>query len=192
MNYIVSIVDFIFAQYRLVITLVVILLFPISIRLCKQLLSHLTKGKIDSHRQQRAELLIRIIVALLLTCLLLVFWGIELKGLLVLGSSLFAMLGVALFAGWSLLSNLTSFLIMFIQNDCRIGSWVRIIDGANHIEGRITEMGLMHVALQHLDGHKVIYPNNLFVTRPVMILEKAPVKVKEMPSKRPLGPKVPK
>lgn len=42
-------------------------------------------------------------------CLVLVFWGIELRGLLVLGSSLFAMLGVALFAAWSLLSNLTAF-----------------------------------------------------------------------------------
>lgn len=108
-------------------------------------------------------------VALLLTYLLLVLWGIELKEPLVLGSSLFAMLGVALFAGRSLLSNLTSFLIMFVQNDCR-GAWVRIIDGANHIEGCITEMGLMHVALKYLDGHKVIYPNNLFVTRPVIIL----------------------
>ena len=80
-------------------------------------------------------------------CLVLVFWGIELRGLSVLGSSLFAMLGVALFAAWSLLSNLTAFLLMFIQNDCRVGYWIRVIDGANFLEGRIIEMGLMNVVL---------------------------------------------
>ncbi|WP_247671128.1 mechanosensitive ion channel domain-containing protein [Pseudoalteromonas sp. MMG005] len=177
------------AQYKLVITGLIILLFPILMRLSIHLLTQLTRGKIDMHRQQRAKLLLRVIVAVLLVCLLLMFWGIELKGLLVLGSSLFAMLGVALFAGWSLLSNLTSFLILFIQNDCRIGFWVRVIDGSNFVEGRISEMGLMNVILEHIDGHKVIYPNNIFVTRPVMILCKAPNKRSSLPEKRLLRPK---
>ncbi|MBQ4862264.1 mechanosensitive ion channel [Pseudoalteromonas sp. MMG013] len=181
--------DFILAQYKLVITGLIILLFPILMRLSIHLLTQLTRGKIDMHRQQRAKLLLRVIVAVLLVCLLLMFWGIELKGLLVLGSSLFAMLGVALFAGWSLLSNLTSFLILFIQNDCRIGFWVRVIDGSNFVEGRISEMGLMNVILEHIDGHKVIYPNNIFVTRPVMILCKAPNKRSSLPEKRLLRPK---
>ncbi len=97
------------------------------------------------------------------------------------------MLGVALFAGWSLLSNLTSFLLMFAQNDCRVGYWVKVIDGANFVEGRIIEMGLMNVVLEHVDGHRVLYPNNLFVTRPVMVLNKPPQKAK--PIRKILGPK---
>ena len=99
------------------------------------------------------------------------------------------MLGVALFAAWSLLSNLTAFLLMFIQNDCRVGYWIRVIDGANFLEGRIIEMGLMNVVLEHVDGHKVIYPNNIFVTRPVMVLNKAPTPSKTQSTKRILGPK---
>ena len=124
------------------------------------------------------------------------FWGIELRGLLVLAHP-FLPCWVALFAAWSLLSNLTAFLLMFIQNDCRVGFWVRVIDGANFLEGRIIEMGLMNVVLEHVDGHKVIYPNNIFVTRPVIqkthlqrlkrhktyFIQKSNLKVNEIPKK---------
>ncbi|KPH56860.1 mechanosensitive ion channel protein [Pseudoalteromonas porphyrae] len=176
-------------QYKLIVTVVALLVFPVLLKLTKKLLEKTIKGKIDIHRKYRAELLLKIILAIVMICLVLVFWGIELRGLLVLGSSLFAMLGVALFAAWSLLSNLTSFLLMFIQNDCRVGYWVRIIDGANFIEGRIVEMGLMNVVLEHIDGHRVIYPNNLFVTRPVMVLNKEPKPTKPVAIKRVIGPK---
>lgn len=176
-------------QYKLIVTLIALLLFPVLLKTTKQLLEKAIKGKIDLHRKYRAELLLKIILAFVMLCLVLVFWGIELRGLLVLGSSLFAMLGVALFAAWSLLSNLTAFLLMFIQNDCRVGYWVRIMDGANAIEGRIIEMGLMNVLLEHVDGHKVIYPNNLFVTRPVLVLSKEPRAIKPAIIRRIIGPK---
>ena len=177
------------SQYKLIVTIIAFLLYPVLLKFIKKLLEKTVKGKVNLHHKSRAELLLKIILAFVMLCLVLVFWGIELRGLLVLGSSLFAMLGVALFAAWSLLSNLTSFLLMFIQNDCRIGNWVRIVDGANYIEGRIIEMGLMNVTLVHIDGHRVIYPNNLFVTRPVMILNKEPKPTKAPVIKRIIGPK---
>ncbi|ALQ07093.1 mechanosensitive ion channel [Pseudoalteromonas fuliginea] len=184
-----EILDFFGTQYKLIVTLIALLLYPLLLKLTKKLLEKTIKGKVDLHHKSRAELLLKIILACVMICLVLVFWGIELRGLLVLGSSLFAMLGVALFAAWSLLSNLTAFLLMFIQNDCRVGYWVRIIDGANHVEGRIVEMGLMNVVLEHIDGHRVIYPNNLFVTRPVMVLNKEPKPTKTPVIKRIIGPK---
>ena len=186
---IIEVLELFASQYKLIVTIIAILVFPLLLKITKKLLEKAIKGKVDLHRKYRAELLLKIILAFVVLCLVLVFWGIELRGLLVLGSSLFAMLGVALFAAWSLLSNLTAFLLMFIQNDCRVGYWVRIIDGANHVEGRIVEMGLMNVVLEHIDGHRVIYPNNLFVTRPVMVLNKEPKPTKTPVIKRIIGPK---
>ncbi|MFC3033509.1 mechanosensitive ion channel domain-containing protein [Pseudoalteromonas fenneropenaei] len=177
------------SQIHLIVTAFALLSFPFLQSAAVRLLSKITRGKIDQHRQYRAELLLKIIVAILLLCLLLVFWGFELRELFVVGSSLFAVVGVGLFAGWSLLSNLTSFLIMFVQNDTKVGNWVRVIDGANFVEGRILEMGLMNVVLQNIDGHRVVYPNNLFVTRPVMVLNSEPKKPKVIAAKRTLGPK---
>ncbi len=182
-----ALLDILLDQYKLVVTLGVMLLFPLLVSVQKKLLSRALPANTDQHRRYRAELLLKIILAFVVLCLLLVFWGIELRGLLVLGSSLFAMLGVALFAGWSLLSNLTSFLLMLVQNDCRVGYWVRVIDGANFVEGKIIEMGLINVVLENLDGQRVLYPNNLFITRPVVISRSAPKKSK--PQRTRPGPK---
>lgn len=182
-----SLLDLVTQNYKWMVTFAIILLFPLFVRLQLKIFNRTVRGRVDPHRKQRAQFLLKVLLAFVLLCLLLVFWGIELRGLLVIGSSLFAMLGVALFAGWSLLSNLTSFLLMFVQNDCRVGFWVRVIDGANCVEGRIVEMGFMNVVLEHVDGHKVLYPNNLFVTRPVMVLNKPPQKVK--PIRKVIGPK---
>ncbi len=182
-----SLLDLVTQNYKWVVTLTVVLLFPLLVRLQIKIFNKTVRGRVDPHRKQRAQFLLKVLLAFVLLCLLLVFWGIELRGLLVIGSSLFAMLGVALFAGWSLLSNLTSFLLMFVQNDCRVGYWVKVIDGANFVEGRIVEMGFMNVVLEHVDGHKVLYPNNLFVTRPVMVLNNPPMKAK--PIRKIIGPK---
>ncbi len=165
-----------FAQeyYKWIMTLFILFAYPVLHRLPAKVFLRAMRPGISEHRKQRARLLLNIITTIIFVCVLLVMWGIELRGLLVVGSSLFALLGVALFAAWSLLSNLTSFLILFTQNDCRIGRWVRVIDGANSIEGQITEMSFMSVQLKNSDGDIVLYPNNLFITRPVIVLKQPP------------------
>ena len=160
--------------YTWLITALVLIFYPMLRRIPAKIFLRGMKAGISPHRKQRARLLLNTITSIILICLLLVLWGIELRGLLVVGSSMFALLGVALFAGWSLLSNLTSFLILFTQNDCRIGRWVKVVDGANFLEGEITEMGFMNVQLRTLDGDLVLYPNNLFMTRPVIVLKVPP------------------
>jgi hypothetical protein len=37
-----------------------------------------------------------------------IIWGFNFRGILILSSSLFAVIGIALFASWSILSNITS------------------------------------------------------------------------------------
>ena len=100
---IIEVLELFASQYKLIVTIIAILVFPLLLKITKKLLEKAIKGKVDLHRKYRAELLLKIILAFVVLCLVLVFWGIELRGLLVLGSSLFAMLGVALFAAWSLL-----------------------------------------------------------------------------------------
>ncbi|MGV3001123.1 mechanosensitive ion channel domain-containing protein [Vibrio sp. E150_018] len=160
--------------YKWFITVLVLVFYPMLRRIPSKIFLRSMKSGISPHRKQRARLLLNTITSIILICLLLMLWGIELKGLLVVGSSMFALLGVALFAGWSLLSNLTSFLILFTQNDCRVGRWVRVVDGANFLEGEITEMGFMNVQLRSLDGDSILYPNSLFITRPVIVLKEKP------------------
>lgn len=161
--------------YKWLITAVLLIFYPMLRRIPAKIFLRSMKSGITPHRKQRARLLLNTLTSIVLICVLLMIWGIELRGLLVVGSSMFALLGVALFAGWSILSNLTSFLILFTQNDCRIGRWVRVVDGANFIEGEIIEMSFMTVQMRNMNGDFVLYPNNLFITRPVIVLKNSPL-----------------
>lgn len=99
-----------------------------------------------------------------------VVWSIDYKGLLVLASSFFAVVGVALFAQWSILSNVTSSVIIFFVFPAKIGDRVKILDGDDTIVGQIMEITLFQVLLKDDEGNEVSYPNNLMLQRPTVRL----------------------
>jgi small-conductance mechanosensitive channel len=178
-------------NYQWIITIMALLIYPKTASYTVRWFENMVIGKVDIHRLKRARWLVKTLLFLVLVLTLLMMWGVELRGLLVVGSSLFALLGVGLFASWSLLSNVTSFLVLFAQNYCRIGLWVRVVDGANFVEGKIVDMNLLNVVLENVDGNTVLYPNNLFIVRPVIVLNKTPEKAAKKIEKRqlPIGVK---
>ena len=98
--------------------------------------------------------------------------GIQYSQLSVFLSSVFAVIGVALFAQWSILSNITSSLIIFFAFPYRVGDVIRIIDGNDDLSGTIEEISLFHVII--LQGEALItYPNSL-------MLQKAVIKVSHL------------
>lgn len=111
-------------------------------------------------------------IASLCTFALFFIWGIDYNGILVFGSSLIAITGVALFAQWSILSNLTASIVIFFNYPARIGDSIRIIDGDNSIEGTIVDITMFQVLLEDGDENLVNYPNNLLIQKPFVKLKK--------------------
>lgn len=107
------------------------------------------------------------IAFVLLLILLTAIWGVDYDGLFLFASSILAVLGVALFAQWSLLSNVTSSVILFFSFPARIGDKIEIIDGANIITGTITEINVFQMLLRDDKGYEISYPNSLILQRPV-------------------------
>jgi small-conductance mechanosensitive channel len=99
-------------------------------------------------------------------------WGVDYNGILLFGSSLIAITGVALFAQWSILSNLTASVVIFFNYPARIGDDIRIIDGENTIEGTIVDINMFQVLLEDAEGNMVNYPNNLLIQRPFVKIKK--------------------
>ncbi|WP_339132679.1 MAG: mechanosensitive ion channel domain-containing protein [Candidatus Electrothrix sp. GW3-4] len=95
-------------------------------------------------------------------------WGFDIRGVLIFTSSFFAVVGVALFASWSVLSNITSGIIIFFSFPYRIGHKVKIIDGDSSVSGEIIDMTLFHIQIKDAEGNEVFYPNNLIIQKPVM------------------------
>jgi small-conductance mechanosensitive channel len=129
---------------------------------------------------QRAMTVFHMLLFLLLVVVLSIIWGIDIKGLLVLASSMIAVIGVALFAAWSLLSNITAFFILLGQRCFAQGATLRILDGSNYVEGKVIEVNLFSTVLQTYQGEQVMYPNNLLVSRPVIVKQPATAKNETM------------
>ena len=126
-------------------------------------------GGFRSEQATKAYHMVRLVTAVLTIAVLLLFWGIDFSGLLIFSTSIITLLGVALFASWSILSNITSFFIMLFHTSFRRGNYLRVIDGDNYIEGYIAELGLMNTKLTTSSNEHVIYPNNLLLARPIFV-----------------------
>ena len=91
-------------------------------------------------------------------------------------TSIFAVLGVALFAQWSILSNVTASVIVFFFFPYHVGDHVRIVDGEDSIEGIIEEITLFHVILKFEDKIAT-YPNSLVFQKAVVITKGKSAKI---------------
>jgi small-conductance mechanosensitive channel len=86
-------------------------------------------------------------------------------------SSIFAVVGVALFAQWSILSNVTASMIIFFGFPYRVGDQIKVLDKDDDMTGIIEEISMFHVIIRRPDGNLITYPNTL-------ILQKAVLKVR--------------
>ena len=96
-------------------------------------------------------------------------WGIDFHAVFIVASTLITLLGVALFASWSLLSNVTAYFVLLLQPSFKRGNFIRIIDVDNYTEGYIAELTPLHTRLVTENREVVVYPNNLLLGRPTVI-----------------------
>ena len=96
-------------------------------------------------------------------------WGINIKDLGLFMSSIFAVIGIAFFAQWSILSNVTSGIIMFFTFPYKIGDFIKIHDGEHPLYGYIEEIRSFHVVLKTVDQEIITFPNSLLLQKGVSI-----------------------
>lgn len=92
---------------------------------------------------------------------LLFIWGVDQKDLVLFLSSFLAILGIALFAQWSLLSNVTASILLFISHPAKVGDTISILDKDYPITGKIKDIGAFFVSIETDTNHLVTLPNSL-------------------------------
>ena len=112
------------------------------------------------------------VLFVLLLISLLFIWRVNFKELGVILSSVFAVIGVALFATWSILSNVTAGIILFFYFPFKIGDRIRILDKDFPEEAIIIEIQTFTVNLKKSNGELLTYPNNLLLQKGVVLLQK--------------------
>ncbi len=98
--------------------------------------------------------------------------GAEPRELALVFSSVFAVIGIALFAIWSILSNITSGVIMFFAFPYKVGDKIQIHDKDFPVIAIIEDITAFQIILRMDDGDLVTYPNNLILQKAVTLLKK--------------------
>lgn len=151
---------------ELVVSLVVIVLFLISRKVIRRLvLRHAQKNNFEKSRVLYVSKITGFVNVLIFSMFLGITWEVSLSGLSFYFASIFTVVGVALFAHWSILSNVTASVILYFFFPYKIGSKIRIQDGENSVEGLVIDIKMFYMDIELEDGRRASYPNNLAIQK---------------------------
>ena len=132
-------------------------------------------GRRSHINEARIRLINRYVTVTLFLIALLIesfIFGAKPEDLALVFSSVFAVIGIALFAIWSILSNVTSGVIMFFSFPYKVGDKIQIHDKDFPIEAIIEDIRAFQIHLRLDSGNLVTYPNNLILQKAVTLVEK--------------------
>jgi small-conductance mechanosensitive channel len=99
-------------------------------------------------------------------------WGLKQNEIAVFVGTLLTALGIAFFAQWSLLSNITSSLLLFFNHPVKIGDTLKVLDKEYPFEGEVTDLTYFFVHLKSANGEIITIPNSLLLQKSVSVVEK--------------------
>jgi small-conductance mechanosensitive channel len=132
-------------------------------------------GRKSGTSEVRAILIGRYITVTLIAIAFLIeafILGADTSDITLVFSSVFAVIGIALFAIWSILSNVTSGVIMFFSFPYKVGDKIRIHDNDFPVEAVIEDIRAFQLYLRTDNGDLVTYPNNLILQKAVTLVKK--------------------
>ena len=103
--------------------------------------------------------------------LLSAIWGLKQSEIAVFVGTILTALGIAFFAQWSLLSNVTSSVLLFFNHPIKIGDTIKILDKDFPIEGEVTDLSYFFVHLKTDTGEIVTIPNSILLQKSVSVIE---------------------
>lgn len=159
---------------KIILTIIILVLFVFLHFLAKNIITRF--GKKSGISRGRIKVVLKYIDwfwVMLCGLLLITLWGVDKRQILLVLSSIFAVIGVAMFAQWSILSNVTAGIIIFFAFPFRIGDRIRIIDKDNSIEAEITDIRSFYTLLKTDEGERISYPNSLLLQKGILIMKRS-------------------
>lgn len=126
------------------------------------------RKQFDKNRRKAIAKMANLMILLLFISLMASIWGVQQDEIILFASSVLTILGVAFFAQWSHLSNITSGLIIFFDSSIKIGDTITIMEKDFYISGKIEDIKGLTFILKTKDG-LVSIPNNTILQKPIQI-----------------------
>ncbi|MGK4568644.1 mechanosensitive ion channel domain-containing protein [Flavobacterium sp. 3HN19-14] len=159
-----------------VLVLMTMLLRLLSAKLVRK---YARTSEVLEHRTNLVIKYIHIFINTLFFIVIFIVWGVQTKDIFFTVSSVVTVVGVALFAQWSILSNITSGIILLFSFPFKIGDIIRIHDKDFPIEAEIEDIRTFHTYLKTRGGEMITYPNTLLLQKGISIIKHEAASEKE-------------
>lgn len=158
-------------QLKLVETAIVLVILAVTLLLVKYTFRKL--GSRYQFQQDRIQFTIKLFnISLYLSAFvsILFIWGVDQNELVLFLSSFLAILGIALFAQWSMLSNVTASIMLFISHPAKVGDTIIILDKDFPLSGKIKDIGAFFISIRTEHDELVTIPNSIIFQKMTKIV----------------------
>jgi len=165
-------------QMQIIETIIVLaIIFLIKFVLTKLINRRIKRRNFSLERRVIAAKTVNSILTLVTLASIASVWSVDQSQIWLFISSILTVLGVAFFAQWSHLSNVTSGIIVFFNQSTKIGDKITIMEKDFNISGKIVDIETMFVILQTDEGEIISVPNNIMLQKPIKIENYEPPKL---------------
>ncbi|MFY7666800.1 mechanosensitive ion channel domain-containing protein [Flavobacterium sp.] len=150
------------------ITLAIVVL--VRVLAAKAITEYAKHSQLLAHRANLAIRYNNVFLTVLFFVVVFAIWGVNSDDLFVTFTSLLTILGVAFFAQWSILSNITSGIILLFSLPFKIGDTVKILDKDYPIEAEIEDIKAFHTYLRTKSGEIITIPNTVMMQKGISVI----------------------
>ena len=133
----------------------------------------LNRFDFDTKRKRIVHRIINLFLFIFVTVSLISIWNIDKKDLIVFLTSVVTVLGIAFFAQWSILANITSSLILFFNHPLKIGQNIRVLDKEYDVEGKLVDISFFFMYIRNAEGYLITIPTSVALQKTMVTKEES-------------------
>ena len=156
-------------EFQLLETVILVALsLLIKILATKSVNRFLAHFDFDLKRKRITVRIINLFLWIFIAIVLAGIWNINKEGLVVFITSIITVMGVAFFAQWSILSNITASLILFFNHPMKIGETIHILEKEYDIEGELVDISFFFMYIKTKENHLVTIPTSVVLAKTIV------------------------
>jgi len=144
------------------------ILIAIKVLTQKSINKFLSRFDFDLKRKRITQRIINLFLTILAIIILAGIWNIKRSELMVFLTSVITVLGIAFFAQWSILSNITSSLILFFNHPLKIGQNVKVLEKEFDVEGQLVDISFFFMYIRDKDGNTITIPTSVVLQKTIV------------------------
>jgi len=122
----------------------------------------LKRTRLERSRRKMTIRAVQLFSTMTVIILLTGVWGFKQNEIALFASTIFTALGIAFFAQWSLISNITSSILIFFNHPLKLGDYIKVLHEYFNYDGEVIEMNYFFVHLKTANNEFITVPNSHF------------------------------